>query len=117
MREHISYLDDKKEVIAKVTFCEVFVPDDFEIHEFKACGDNAELFYTYSYVLSAWDDNTQLLRITATIEGNCLIPDIADAQKLDFEDDDAVNNYTAKIKLLNWKYKNVECDDIRAVFR
>lgn len=71
------------------------------------------------FSLSAWNEEEQLLRITATVTGKCKIPDIGrydwDSMELEYMEKEELLANQGLVDILELKYAWVECDDVRCV--
>jgi len=63
-------------MISIVTFCEVFLTDEFKVESFIVDNNNILVTYEMDFVLSAWSEKTQILRIIGNVLGVCSIPDM-----------------------------------------
>lgn len=116
MLKDIGYLDDKDSMISEVTHCEIFVSDEFNVEGFVVKNNNILVTYEMPFVLSAWSERTQLLRITGTALGVCSVPDIEhyDWSNKDFGEmrKGELLEYQSLVDILECKCDYVECDDV-----
>lgn len=116
MLQDIGYIEDKVNVILQITESDVFDSEPLDIINFTQHGESLLITFEMPFILSAWTGKEQLLRITATATGKCIVPDIA---KYDWASIDVENmgkeELLAKnelVDILELNYTDVECDDV-----
>lgn len=116
MLKDIYYLKDKDDFIRRTNFCEITVPDEFNVMGFSVEKDKILIEFEYPFVMTAFSEEDALLRITACAEGSCEVPDINafDWSKLDFDnmDREELLSYKDLVENIELHYVQVECDDI-----
>lgn len=117
MLRGIEYLEDKNELISRVTRCEVSTSKQLKIRKTDIEGSKLLVYYEMpSFVLAAWSKETQLLRVTVTMKGLCAIPDIDqyDWHSKDFNNMNKAEllEHKSLVYMLETFYENVECDDL-----
>ncbi len=118
MLKSFDYLEDKAELISKITRCEVLKSEQFKIRKTDIEGSKLVVHYEIpSVTLAAWSNETQLLKITLTMRGLCAIPDIDqyDWNSKDFSElsKEEVLENKSLVYILETSYENVDCVDIR----
>ncbi len=118
MLKGIDYLDNKSDLISKITRCEVIKSEEFKVRKIDIEGSKILVYYTIpSFIIVAWSKESKLLRITATMKGLVAIPDIDqyDWYSKDFNDmskEELLENKSL-VYILETSYENIECDDMR----
>lgn len=116
MLRNVGYIENKDKVIQKADGMEILDSEPLEI--FGQSADNGRISFGFSmpFVLVAKSGKEQLLRITATAEGKCSIPDENnfDWNTFDWEDMNRQellsHKYLAEFPQL--RFEEVECDDL-----
>lgn len=67
MVEVISYIDHDK--VMEVTWCEVFDSEEIIVLDAMECEDKVVIHFEMPFMLSAWNEETQLFRVTACVQG------------------------------------------------
>ncbi|WP_127529775.1 hypothetical protein [Paenibacillus kobensis] len=80
-------------------FAEVFSSEEMVTENIELRGNQFYVSFHYPYLLSVWRDQTQLARVTATADGECVI-----------ENDEEITE--EDIKILRLKNMEEEYDDI-----
>lgn len=114
MLEKVSYIDDKEFVISRIQWCEVFDAEPMEIISCEVQGGKIILDFEMPFLLSAWEKQTQVLRITALAKGKCCIPDVGVFAWEDLEWENmnkkGLLDKAELVELLEINYLNVECE-------
>ena len=115
MLQNIDYIESIDDVISKITECEV-LDSDFHIFSFAKDEESILISFEITFLLSVWNQDQQLLKITATAIGKCRIPDIEnyDWGSVDFEDMNR-KELLAKgelVDIFELMYSDIEADDI-----
>lgn len=116
MLRNVGYIENKDEVIQKVDRMEILDSEPLEISGQSA--DNGRISFGFSmpFVLVANSGKEQLLRITASAEGKCSIPDgnTFDWNAFDWEDMNRPELLSHKdlIEFSQLSFGDVECDDL-----
>lgn len=110
------YIENKDTTISQITRCEVLDSESLEIIGFTNYDESIFVVFEMPFVLSAWNESKQLLRITATVTGKYSVPD---SKKYDWDNIDFENmgkkellEYKELVDILEINYQFVECDDI-----
>lgn len=116
MLRNVGYIENKDEVIQKVDKLEILDSEPLEI--FGQSADNGRISFSFSmpFVLVARSGKEQLLRITATAEGKCSIPDgnAFDWNAFDWDDMNRQELLSHKdlAEFSQLRFEEVECDDL-----
>ncbi|MHC5217769.1 hypothetical protein ACYSNR_14000 [Enterococcus sp. LJL128] len=110
----LEYVDQKK--AAAVNRSEVFHTDSFEVKSWGVEGTKLIMDFEMPFVLSLWQEEECLFRLSASAAGSCMIPDVGswDWSKLDWESLDKLEmlKHAHLVDITGMRYTNVECDDI-----
>ncbi len=96
MVKNIFYVDRDK--VNEVKWCEVFDTEEIIVLDSKEHEDKVEIEFEMPFILSAWNDETQLFRVTSCVHG-----------KAELTQDEV-------IKLEGLEYTDVEVDSVYLVF-
>lgn len=96
MVKNISYIERDK--VNEVKWCEVFDTEEIIVLDSKEQDEKVEIEFEMPFILSAWNDETQLFRVTACVTG-----------KAELEEEEV-------IKIEDVKYTDVEVDSTYLVF-
>lgn len=96
MVKNISYIERDK--VNEVKWCEVFDTEEIIVLDSKEQDEKVEIYFEMPFILSAWNDETQLFRVTACVTG-----------KAELEEEEV-------IKIEDVKYTDVEVDSTYLVF-
>lgn len=116
MLQNVGYIENKDEVIQKVDKLEILDSEPLEI--FGQSADNGRISFNFSmpFVLVAKSGKEQLLRVTATAAGKCLIPDgnAFDWNAFDWDDMNKQELLSHKdlAEFSQLRFEEVECDDL-----
>lgn len=94
--EDIHYVSDLEPLINQIDFLEDF-DSEIEIDNINKSDNGIVVSFNINALLSAWCEQEQVLRITVSAAGACIIK----PSKI--------------VEIIEIQYDNVECDDIRAV--
>lgn len=115
MLQNIGYIEGLENVLSKITFCEAF-ESDLDIIHFTHEGKSIVITYNLTFLLSAWHQKQQLLRITASATGTCQIPGIEsyDWESVDFEGMNKKELLANRglVNILELDYSDVEADEV-----
>jgi hypothetical protein len=114
----IHYLGDKENLLARTTWCEVF-DSDFNMSNHIKDGESLLVSFEMPLILSTWNQEQQLLRITATATGACRIPDIGtyDWENVDFygmNKQELLGMSKDLVEIVELHYTDVEADEMEA---
>lgn len=116
MLRNVGYIENKDEIIQKVDDIEVMDSEELEIFDSSAENGRISFGFEMPFVLIAKSGEEQLLRITATAAGQCLIPDenAFDWSAFDWEDMDKPELLSHKdlAEFSEMRFEEVECDDL-----
>jgi hypothetical protein len=115
MLQNIGYIEELENVLSKITFCEAF-ESDLDIIHFTQEGKSILITYKLTFLLSAWHQKQQLLRITASATGTCQIPGIEsyDWESVDFGGMNKKELLANRglMSILELNYSDVEADEV-----
>lgn len=94
--EDIHYINDLESLINQIDFLEDF-DSEIEINNINKSDNSIVVSFDIVAIVSAWCEQSQLLRITVNAIGTCLIKS------------------SKNVEIIEIQYNNVECDDIRAI--
>lgn len=116
MLKEVYYLEEKDNLMTQIKKCEVIDSEPLEIIDFIIDGEKILVEFEMPFILSAWSEKKQLLRITATLIGKCTLSgntlfnwnniDIESLGKYDWLENQKL------VKILEINYTDVECEDI-----
>lgn len=119
MLKGIAYIEDKDEIISKITRCEVLDSEPFDVKDFSVDGNRIKIHFEMSFVLTAWENKEERWRITSTAAGTCFVPDIEifHWEDIKFEDMNRMELLERKnlVEISELKYVETECDDVSAI--
>lgn len=112
----IGYLKDVDGIISETTGCEIFDSESFDIIKFSAEDGKIIVNFEMPFIMSTWNNEKQLLRITSTATGTCAIPDINkfNWKNYDFDEmrKDELLAMQHIVEVLELEYCDSECDDV-----
>lgn len=113
MMNSISYIDDK--MLERITRCEVFDTEDFYIISMKEEENVIQVKFEMPFILSCWENENSLLRVTACVNGACEIPSERsyDYAVVDFSEMNKKEllSYGNMISIHSLEYVDVEVDE------
>lgn len=116
MLKDIAYLDNKDELISKITECEILDVDDYEIKNYSVVTDNIKIEYEMSFILQVYADADAFWRIQGTAQCVFSIPGPEAYDWSIFQNDNMNKQQLLAHKdLLNFEsftYDFIECDTI-----
>lgn len=103
-------------MISQITECEIFDSDYFEVTSYEVQGKRILLKFDMPFLLSAWNGDKALFRITAAAYGTCAIPDIGeynwDELKTENMGSMGLLANSNLVDILSLNYSDEECDDV-----
>lgn len=113
MLDGIGYINH--ELINQITRCEIMDLISFDVIDAEAADEKIYISFSMPFILTAWDNSTQLLRISAVAEGTCSIPGI---NEYDWDSKDfyamgkqELLSYRNLVEIEELCYSEVECDE------
>lgn len=93
MVKNIFYIDRDK--VNEVKWCEVFDTEEIIVLASKEHEDKVEIEFEMPFILSAWNDETQLFRVTACVHGKAELTqeEVAKLEGLEYTDVEADSVY------------------------
>lgn len=116
MMKNIGYLGNEESIISRVTRCEILDSEFYNVLNFYVDGDKIRVEFDMPYILSAWADKEQLLRVSSVATGTCFIPDMCtyswDICKFSKMNKNELLQYQSLVEIEELKYIETECDDV-----
>lgn len=86
MLDGIEYLEDKDELIAETTWCEMLEVGDSTVEHCYEKDGKIYIFYSLDYILQTFSDSEFIWRIQGTIKAQLSIPDTKTVNWSEFAD-------------------------------
>ena len=117
MLKDINYLDNKQELTAKTTKCEVLGIDDAFVDDYFVSGNEIHIQYELTFILQTFIDSEFIWRVQGCARFELSIPDTASADwsVFDAQDDNFFGHYEKYKGLVHFQivvYQEIECDTI-----
>lgn len=115
MLKDIGYLDNKEELIAKTTYCEILEPGDAEVEDCEEDGGDIHLTYVFDYIMQTFIKDDFIWRIQGTIRAELTITDADSVDWSEFEDgdfDELYDKFKELVRFDKVKYDFIECDTL-----
>lgn len=108
------YID--KNLIDRVNYCEVLDTEEFLVLDTVKTEEHIQVKFEMPFVLYCWQDEKQLLRVSAMISGCCEIPDEKhfNYDELDFGDmnRNELLSYGDMVRIFDVEYSGIEAGQI-----
>lgn len=117
MLKNIGYLDNKQELIAKTTKCEILDGDDAFVENYFVSGNEIHIQYKLNFILQTFIDSEIIWRVQGCAQLELSIPDtnLADWSVFDTQDSDFFEHYEKykeSVHFQNIVYEEIECDTL-----
>lgn len=114
MVQAITYIDREK--VNEVEKCEVFDAEEFCVLQVENINEKIAIEFEMPFLMSCWNNTTQLFRVTACAKGKCEIPSedgfnytLVNFNKMNREQ---LLEYGYLIKICDMEYQDVEVDSM-----
>lgn len=115
MLKDINYLDNKQELIAKTTSCEILDVEDYFVTNYSTSENKIHVEYEISFILQTFIDFESIWRIqgVAKTDFTILNADLIEYSAINEKGSNFSDNYERNKKLIHFKniiYSDIECD-------